>query len=131
MKVTFQSGQLPRFEFEASSPKEIFERLAVVTMFSERTCGCCAGENIIYEKRDIDNGSYLSLRCLDCRAQLDFGQNKDGKGIFKKTWDKDSKRPLPNKGWYIYGGTGSSTASNSSAPSSAPIQDQGQENIPF
>lgn len=103
MKVTKQVGQAPVFEFEASSPKEIFEKLALLdSLFTEDSCGCCGSKEIIYFNRPVDNGSYLELRCQKCRAQLSFGQNKDGKGIFAKRWDKDTKQPLPNRGWYVY-----------------------------
>ncbi len=112
MRVTFAAGTAPIFEFEGNSAKEIFEKLAAVqALFNESHCGCCKSKNIVYEKREIDNGMYLELRCLDCRAQLAYGQNKDGKNLFVKKWDKEAGAPMPNGGWFIYQKDGEKKAS--------------------
>src|SRR5947208_3071208 len=42
-------------------------------------------------------------RCTKCNAQLSYGQNKEGGGLFVKNWDKENRRPMPNRGWYVYG----------------------------
>jgi hypothetical protein len=105
MKVTRKVGEDLTFEFEAQSPKDVFCRLALLdSLFTESTCGVCGSARIRFVRRDIDNGFYLEQRCQEpnCGAQLSFGQNKEGGGIYVKNWDKDNKRPMPNRGWYIY-----------------------------
>lgn len=136
MRVIKEVGKAPVFEFDAGSPKEIFDKLALLdSVFTEKTCGCCNSEDIVYVVRPVDNGSYLELRCNKCRAQLSFGQNKDGRGIFVKRWDKDKKEAMPNRGWFIYQkssqgdsyespATGARSPSNQSPPMSG-------EDIPF
>ena len=130
MKVIRQVGEGLRFEFDADSPKVIFERLALVdSLFRESACGLCLSKKIIFIKRDVDNGCYLEMRCqnAECGAKLDFGQNKDGKGIFLKNWDRDAKRPLPNRGWYIY----QKGEAQGETPQQTATSGSGQEEVPF
>lgn len=136
MKVIKEIGAAPKFEFEASSPKDIFEKLALLdSLFTETTCGCCGSAEISYVNRPVENGSYLELRCRKCRAQLSYGQNKDGKGIFMKNWDSEAKCPLPNRGWYVYQKNTGSQSSSAPAVQAAPErtweEPQRQGDIPF
>ena len=134
MRVTKTPGQAPKFEFEAGSPKEIFEKLALLdAIFTESKCGACGSSDIIYVNRPVDNGSYLELRCNKCRAQLSFGQNKDGKSIFKKNWDKEAKRAMPNGGWFIYqaGNQSSGDASEGTTQARQPAQQMSEGDMPF
>jgi ribosomal protein S27E len=103
MKIRFIPGQPPTFEVEAGSAKQAFERLALIqSLFSETECGCCKSKNIYYTVRKVTDGQFMEMRCLDCRAQLDFGQMRDSDTIWVKKWDKETKSPLPNRGWYIW-----------------------------
>ncbi len=106
MKVTYTTpnGRLA-FEMDAASPKAAFEAVAgIQEVFEERQCGCCKSERIHFEVREFDKKKYFKMVCSDCTAQLDFGQNQDLVNLFPKHRDKDTKQPLPNRGWYIYRG---------------------------
>lgn len=101
MKVVYTSasGRLS-FEFEVQTGKAAFEAVAAIQeLFEEPDCGMCKGKRIKCDCREFDGNKYFKLACDDCGAQLDFGQHKDGKGLFIKRKDKDN-RAIPNRGWY-------------------------------
>ena len=101
MKLTYTtaSGRII-FEGEAQGVKAAFDILATLQeLFEEPDCGCCKSKAIAANRRDIDNGCYYSWRCLDCGAQLDIGQKKDGKGMWAKRQDHPETR-----GWYVWSG---------------------------
>ena len=102
VKYTTPNGRLT-FEQEVTTGKQAFEFVAAVqALFEEASCGCCKSESIRCNTRDHDGNRYYELTCNSCGAKMDFGQNKDGKGMFAKRTDKDTYQPLPNRGWYIY-----------------------------
>ena len=112
------------FSFEAPTPKDVFVKLALIDdLFNEGECGCCHSKAIRFVQRKVDNGFYLEMRCADCGAQLDYGQNKEGGGIFVKKWDKENQRPMPNGGWHVYHRT-------SDQGSEPPAQQQRKANVP-
>ena len=104
MKVTYTTanGRLT-FEVECTTGKQAFEIVAgIQELFEEPACGCCKSTAIRCDVREYDNNKYFKMTCSACSAQIDFGQHKDGKGLFIKRFDKESQSALPNKGWYIY-----------------------------
>ncbi len=106
MKLIYTTAN-PRIKFELEVPtgKEAFRMIAVLqSLFEEKECGCCKSKNIVCGYRKVEENDYFNWACADCGAQLDIGQNKDGKGLFVKRWDKDTKQNKPNNGWYIYQG---------------------------
>jgi hypothetical protein len=113
MKMTYRTrtGRIT-FELEVPHGKAAFEVAAgIENLFGEEFCGCCKSTEIVHEIRTVTNGKYFQLRCMKCRAQLDFGQNKDNVHLFVKRWDKQSNAPMPNNGWYVYTGQGGGTSS--------------------
>ena len=103
MKITYTTpnGRLV-FETEVVSGKQAFELVAAIQeLFEEPECGCCKSVRIRCEVRHVDANAYFKLLCLDCGATLDFGQKKDGKGLFVKRKNED-KQELPNRGWYVW-----------------------------
>jgi hypothetical protein len=116
-------------EIEADDPKQLFRRMAACAdLLVESKCGCCGSEAIVPEVRKAgDSGEYeyFAWRCSACRAQMDFGQNKDGKRLFAKR----SEHP-DTGGWYVWEGGGGGGGS------SAGRQERGggggvDEDIPF
>lgn len=86
----------------AESLKALFKGLAMVgDILADADCGKCGSSAIKHEVRTVtkDGGTfeYYGLRCTACSAQLNFGQNKDGKGLFAKREENPETR-----GWYIY-----------------------------
>jgi len=101
MKVTYTTanGRIS-FEVDATTGKQAFEVVAAIQeIFEESACGACKSPSIRFDVREWDGNKYFKMACNACGAQIDFGQHKDGKGLFVKRMDKD-KRPLPDNGWY-------------------------------
>lgn len=102
MKVNYtsQDGRM-QFDFDAATQKDVFKKLAEIqSLFEEPECGCCKSKIIHFEHRTHDGNDYYKMVCQVCNAQLDYGQNKTGGGLFARRVEKDSKRPMPNNGWY-------------------------------
>lgn len=124
MKMHYRtpSGRIS-FEIDVPTGKAAFETAAAVAeLFEEPSCGCCGQTNIRHDVREFDANKYYKIVCADCGAQLDFGQNKDGVHLFAKRFDKDTKRPLANRGWYVYQG-GSKPAAPQRNSGRAPSSD--------
>ncbi len=111
-RYTTANGRI-MFDIDAQGAKAIFEAIAALQeLFEEPDCGCCKSKRIVCNVRDSGEYRYYTLRCVDCSAQLDFGQKRDGGSLFIKRSDKD-RNPMPNRGWYIY------KRDNSNAPASS------------
>lgn len=103
MKLSYMSpnGRV-KFECDVQTGKTAFEVIAAIQeLFEEACCGACKSKEIRCDVREFKGNKYYKMVCLACEAQLDFGQNKDGKGMFPKRYDKEN-RLMPNRGWYIY-----------------------------
>lgn len=108
MKLTYKSAS-GRYEFEQDGVdrKSAFELIAVLDeLFGEEVCGCCGGKEVRHQVTHPGEYTYYKLKCMnpECGAVLDFGQNKDMKGLFVKKWDSEARAPLPNGGWYVWDG---------------------------
>jgi hypothetical protein len=105
MKVRYQTANARlTFEFESENDRTLVTNLAhIQEIFEESSCGCCKKENIRFDVREFDGNHYYKLLCDDCGATLDFGQHKAGNTLFVKRFEKDTREPLPNRGWYLYG----------------------------
>jgi hypothetical protein len=116
VRYTTENNRLT-FELEATTGKQAFEIVAAIQeLFEEPACGCCKSAHIRCDVREFDGNSYYKLLCNACGAQLDFGQHKDGKGLFVKRTDKETKKPLPNRGWYVWQGQKQPATNNTSKP---------------
>lgn len=92
----------------AESLKGMFKALAMFAeILADTKCGCCNSEQIKHEVRTVtkEGGTfdYYGLRCTACGAQLNFGQNKDGKGLFSKRDEHPD-----TAGWYVWSRDGNS-----------------------
>jgi hypothetical protein len=105
MKVKYQTANARlTFEFESDNDKALVAELArIQEVFTEETCGCCKSERVRFDVREFDGNHYYKLLCDDCGATRDFGQHKNGKTLFVKRFEKDTREPLPHRGWYQYG----------------------------
>lgn len=114
MKLTYTVGRVT-IEQDGIDRKQAFELKAVCDeLFGEEKCGCCGSESIVHQVTHPGEYTYYKLRCMnpDCGAVLDFGQNKDMKGLFVKRWDSEARAPMPNNGWYVWDGSNSSSEDN-------------------
>lgn len=105
MKVRYTTpNQRLTFELEVQNGKAAFAAVAAIQeLFEEPKCGSCESKNIRCSVRHIDDYVYYSLVCSDCNAQLNYGQSKDGKGLFVKRRDSDGNEVGQN-GWYHWKG---------------------------
>lgn len=129
MKMTYTTpnGRMS-FECEVTHAKQAFEVAAKISaLFEEPDCGCCHTAHIQPEVRHVKDYVYYSLRCMECQAQLAFGQNKDSKGLFAKRWDQDNKVEMPNRGWFIW----KPDPDKERAPASGSSAEPAAEEIPF
>lgn len=106
MDATYQcaNGRLT-FKVSGENPKALFKEIATIQdLFeAESSCGCCQGESLKYQARQVDEYDFFELVCLnpDCRARFSFGQHKKGGGLFPKR-KSESGDWLPNRGWSRY-----------------------------
>lgn len=102
MKVRYRFGNV-EFEQDVQDRKSAFQFISDISdLFPDEPCGCCKSKNTRPRVRKHDSYTFFEIVCGDCTAQLSFGQNKEGGGLFLKRWDKDTKQPLPNRGWSVY-----------------------------
>ncbi len=109
MKVTYRTpGNKLAIEIDAATVKDLFAHVAEIQSVFEAdsSCGVCGETSISYRVRENDGNKYYEWVCRNhaCGAKLNFGQYKQGGGLFVKTWDSDNARPYPNRGWRIWRG---------------------------
>jgi hypothetical protein len=93
------SGRLV-FELQGETVKDLFRQIAQTQEVFEaaQACGLCGNTEIRYQVRTIDDNDFYELVCMQCRAQLHFGQHKKGGTLFVKRRD-DHGALLPATGW--------------------------------
>lgn len=98
-------GGRVRFEAEASTPKEMWKKLALVQSIfdADAACGVCGNKEIRFSHRSPKGFEYFELECGDpkCGARLGFGQHKVGGTLFAKRKD-ESGNWLDYDGWAKY-----------------------------
>ena len=98
MKISYNAGKIS-VELEGDTQKDLFAQLsAFQEVFDESTCGKCGSTNLRFVTREGDGNSYYEIRCLDCGARLEFGQSKQGGGLFPRRKSKEGEW-LPDGGW--------------------------------
>lgn len=103
IKATIRVGKGCNITLDAESPVELVKRASQFTQLPSK-CGHCDSENLGFMHRtagDKNQYDYLHLKCNDCGAQCDIGQNETPKGnIFFKFQPKD--RSDVKGGFYKY-----------------------------
>jgi hypothetical protein len=109
MKVHYRSANARLvFEIEGATPKALFEKIALLqdVFEAEDKCGQCGSSNIRFRVRSVKTQAsqdvrYFELRCMDCWAQFDYGQNQDTVNLFPKRRDEKGN-VIGVRGWYKY-----------------------------
>ncbi len=116
MKATFKVTENLTVEFDAESPKSIFETMAELSStFEDTCCGNCQSVDIRYVIRKVEDNKFYEIHCQNpaCRAKLVYGHSKDGKSTYPRRYEIDGKGKaktdsdgksvyLKNKGWTKY-----------------------------
>lgn len=91
------------FEVQGETVKDIFRQIAQAqeVFDAEADCGCCESKDIRLVARQVEDFTFYELSCAECHARFQFGQNKQGGGLFPKRKDEDNNY-LPNRGWSVY-----------------------------
>ena len=94
MKIKLQTtlgNNLFDVECEVASEKDFFKKFG---FFSDMPTECdhCKNKNLAPEYRNAKGFDYYSIRCKSCGYQLQFGQYKDGSGLFAKGWSAPVKK---------------------------------------
>jgi hypothetical protein len=87
------------FEFEGETAKELFQQLAEVQSIFEadKSCGRCSSSNLQLRFRNLKEGDYYEMVCLDCLSTLRFGQPRKG-SLWPKRKDEQGN-VLSHHGW--------------------------------
>ncbi len=90
-QITKKVGKVT-FTFIVEEEKEV-DALAKAAFYATTPdkCTLCKSENVSLEMNKAQDFTFVKVRCLDCRAQANLGQFKDGSGCF---W-KDFKEYTP------------------------------------
>ena len=79
MTATKQIGKNKyTFFFEGKNLYEVVMEAQKLSFRDIPLCGCCKGDNLILDAH-LAQGKfkYVSVKCLDCKASLTFGQKQD------------------------------------------------------
>ena len=112
MRVEYKVNEYVTVVAEADEYKDVFKQLAKLQeAFGERACGKCGSANLKFVHRVSGEYDFYELKCMDCRAKLEFGQGKDtfypkrmvtdAKGKAVKNEDGKAKY-RPDHGWMIF-----------------------------
>ena len=108
MKAIIQVGNA-QIEIEAERPVQLVEQAGFWGECPTK-CGLCDSGNIGFFSRKPKGNLYVGMKCRDCKGELNFGQSKDGGGLFIKhdaTWNAEYKGGGGgNYGGGNYGGGG-------------------------
>ncbi len=97
MRVEIKSENFVLSE-DVADVKAAFEFVASVNdVFRHSQCGCCQGA-AVPDVRNAKGYRFYAMRCVDCGAQLKFGQRKEDEGLFPKLKNPDGQW-LPDGGW--------------------------------
>lgn len=103
--VRLQGGRLV-IEVEGATQKALFEQIAKAqeVFEADQKCGICDSEMPpILRVRHRKSFTFYEMKCVQCRAVLEFGQIKPGAaGAEGDLWPKrvdDQGRPLDFRGW--------------------------------
>ena len=90
-------------EVEAADIKGLFQAISEVAevIDADEACGVCNSNAIRHRVREVEQYKYYELVCESCTARLQFGQLRDGGGLFPKRKDPQGNL-LDNRGWARY-----------------------------
>jgi Zn ribbon nucleic-acid-binding protein len=98
MKVRYTTAKC-EVEVEGADTKDCFTQLAgAIEVFANAQCGSCDSQNTMPQCRENGGNHFYSMKCIDCGAELNYGQRRQDGGLFPKRKDKEGSY-LPANGW--------------------------------
>ena len=98
-KLSIQTRPGTTIHLDGDDPKKA---IAILTkwdaMLTEQHCGACQSPQIVPRHRQAQGYDFYNLSCLKCGHRLEFGQLREGGGLFPKRKD-DQGNWLENNGW--------------------------------
>jgi len=82
VKATIKIGSM-NLELEAENMKSVFKWAGVYGNLP-KACHACQSSNLFLSFRSPASYEYYSLKCAECGAEGNFGQAKEGGGLFWK-----------------------------------------------
>jgi hypothetical protein len=99
MKVRYKTDKC-EVEVEGSDTKACFAELSgALEVFGSSTCGACDSTRTAPSVREVEGNKYYSVKCLDCGAELNFGQRRQDGALFPRRKNSKTNEWLPNNGW--------------------------------
>ena len=83
LKLKFGNGML---EYQNSDIKAVHKFSAIWGALPQ-ICQVCQGKNVILNYKSPGGNDYYGIKCLDCGAELNLHQKKEG-GFYAKADDK-------------------------------------------
>lgn len=69
-------------------------------LLGQRECGVCGSPNVGLNHRVSGGYDFYGVKCFSCGARLDFGQQRDGGGLFPKRKLPSGEYDKEHQGWY-------------------------------
>lgn len=86
---------------EAQSMQDIFKWSGLYANLPKK-CDACSGDSLYLSYKNPSGNDYYSLKCIDCGAEGNFGQHKEGGSLYWK-WETKLEK-------YVKTGNGSKKA---------------------
>jgi len=73
------------FSDEAKNAKDFFQKAQFYIELPEK-CQSCSGLDLVPSVRTTTKGDYYEVACGSCGYRKQYGQHKEGGGLFPKDW---------------------------------------------
>ncbi len=80
------------FVFEGKNLYEVITESQKLSFGDVKTCGICSNSNLVLSAHKAqDKYKYTEVKCLKCKASLNFGQKTDDPDVFYLRKNEDKK----------------------------------------
>lgn len=88
--------EVHNFVVEGETLFDVMQEAGKLSFNDVHKCGCCGSDNLVLgSHRAQDEFDYVTIKCLNCKASINFGQQKKNKEVFYlQTREEDGKKVL-------------------------------------
>jgi len=86
--------EVHNFVVEGDNLFDVMQEAGKLSFHDVHTCGCCGSDNLSLGSHKAQNKyKYVTVRCLNCKATLNFGQQSEDDEVFylRKREEGDNK----------------------------------------